>query len=1056
MRALAALCIRRPVFTWVLILSTVVLGLSALGKMPIERFPNIEFAFVSVVIPAPGMSAEQVESEISTRVENALGTVSGLDRLDSFSQEGMAMVWAQFVLSKDAATAANEVRDRVSRLGDELPRVARPPRIETFNANASPILLVAVDADPPGARTPLELTEIADTLVRRELQTVSGVGDVKLVGGETRALSIVLDPLRLRALDLTAQEVQRALERENLEAPGGSLPDGDTSLGVRLSAKAATAAELSQVVVAKRGELSVRLSDLGHVVDGTTASDSRASLSGRPGVLVTVTKQPGQNTVGVADEVRDRLETLKKILPDGVRARVIQDNSADVRAAVHAVTEHLIIGSLLAAFVVLLFLRSWRATLIAGLAIPASIIGSFAAAHALDITLNLLSLLGLTLAVGIVIDDAIVVLENIVRVMGEKQLSAREAAAEATREIGLAVLATTLSLVAVFLPVATMEGIVGRYLAPFSLTMSVSILLSMAVAFTLTPMLSSRWLKPEKAHGNAGANGASQHGHGQGRFEHYYGRLLGWSLRRRWVIGIGILITFASIFPVAGSLPATFIPAEDLGRFSVYVRLPDRASVDRTAQVAEELAARIRDLPTVSSTAVMTLSNRDATVSVYLDRPGVQVEMIKRVRDNVRKLVPADVLTMVGPMDDFAPPGPDSAPIQYVIRGSDLSELRQVAGRLLESAKDIPGTVDHGITSAGGKPELSLVVDRAHASKLGVSHAEIGSALALVDRQGVELGTVRDPRSKYDLSLKVRLRVAADTMAPEDLVRTLTVRSEQGTLIPLAELAGFARKEGPGLIRRVGRQRQITLFMNTVPGTSEAAVVSSIEQKLAKLEPTGRYRGEVIGNAKEMQKAATAFLVAIVLSFLFMYLILAAQFESWIHPVTILMSLPLTVPFGLVSLMLGAQTLNVFSSLGFLVLFGVVKKNSILQVDRIIQLRAEGLERSQAVIQACRDRLRPILMTTLAFVAGMLPLVISTGPGAATNRAVSVGILGGQTLSLALTLVATPVVYTFFDDCSHFFGNWRERRRNKRAGGADQEPKPPKRPELEQPREQQL
>jgi HAE1 family hydrophobic/amphiphilic exporter-1 len=1047
MRALAALCVRRPVFTWVLVLSTVVLGLSALGKMPVERFPNVEFPFVAVIIQAPGMSAEQVESEISTRVENALGTVSGLDRLDSFSQEGMSMIWAQFVLGKDPDTAANEVRDRVSRLGDELPRVARPPRLETFNPNASPIVLIAVDADPPGARTPLELTELADTIVRRELQTVSGVGDVKLVGGETRALSIVLDPLRLRALDFTAQEVQRALERENLEAPGGSLPDGDSSLGVRLSAKAATAEALGAVVVGKRGDLSVRLSDLGQVIDGTTASDSRASLSGRPAVLLTVSKQPGQNTVGVADEVRERLEHVRTLLPDGVRVRIIQDNSEDVRAAVHAVTEHLIIGALLAAFVVLVFLRSWRATVIAGLAIPASIVGSFAAAHALGVTLNLLSLLGLTLAVGIVIDDAIVVLENIVRVIGAKQLSPREAAVEATREIGLAVLATTLSLVAVFLPVATMEGIVGRWLAPFSLTMSVSILLSMAVAFTLTPMLCARWLKRSESHG-AGAAHAGEHQHG--RFEHYYGRLLAWSLRHRWVIGIGVALTFFSIVPVGAMLPATFIPIEDLGRFSVYVRLPDRASVDRTAQLAEQLAARIRELPTVSSTAVMTLSNREATISVYLDRPGVQVEMTKLVREKVRELVPDDVLTMVGPMDDFAPPGPDSAPIQYVIRGSDLAELREVAGKLLESSKDIPGTVDHGITSAGGKPELSLVVDRAHASKLGVSHAEIGSALALIDRQGVELGTVRDPRSKYDLSLKLRLRVAADHLSPEDLVRTLTVRSEQGTLVSLAELAQFTRKEGPGLIRRVGRQRQITLFMNTLPGTSDADVVSAIEAKLKQIDPSGRYRGEVIGNAKEMQKAATAFMVAIVLSFVFMYLILAAQFESWIHPVTILLSLPLTIPFGLLSLLIGAQSLNVFSALGFLVLFGVVKKNSILQVDRIIQLRGEGMARHDAVIQACRDRLRPILMTTLAFVAGMLPLVISSGAGAATNRAVAVGILGGQTLSLALTLIATPVAYTFFDDCARFFENRRARRAQKRADEDAASRRPPL-PEQEQP-----
>ena len=1031
MRALAALCVRRPVFTWVLALAMVVLGLNALGKMPVERFPNVDFPFVAVTVPAPGMSAEQVESEISTRIENALGTVSGLERLDSFSQEGVAIVWAQFTLDRNSADASNDVRDRISRLADELPRTARPPRIETFNANSSPIVLVTLHA-PNGARTPLELTEIADTTIRRELQTIRGVGDVKLVGGETRALSIVLDPLKLQALDLSAQEVQRALESENLEAPGGSLADGDASLGVRLSAKAKTAAELSQVVVAKRGSLAVRISDVGHVVDGATVSESQAALSGTPAVVIAVTKQPGANTVGVADEVRERLAAAKVFFPDGVDARVVQDNSADVRAAVGAVTEHLVLGAILAAIVVLLFLKSWRATLIAGLAIPSSIVATCAAANALGMTLNLLSLLGLTLAVGIVIDDAIVVLENIVRVMAAKKLSAREAAVEATQEIGLAVLATTLSLVAVFLPVATMEGVVGRYLAPFGLTMSASILLSMGVAFTLTPMLCARWLKKPRGHGSGGHD-ARGHGHEthDGVFERLYSGALRWSLRRRWVVGVGVAVTIASTVPIAASLPATFLPIEDMSRFAVYVRLPEKASVERTSQVAEELAARIRGEESVRDTVLMTLSAREATVTVFLDKRGVQEAMIQRVRALTAESVPEGVLTMVGPMDDLAPPGPDGAPIQFVIRGSDLDGLQGVASRLLEEARKIPGTVDHGITSSGGKPELNVRVDRAHANKLGVSHAELGSALALVDRKGIELGTVRDPRSRSELSLKVHLRVESDTLAHEDLVRAITVRSASGALVPLAEIATFERAEGPGMIRRVGRQRQITLFMNTLPGTSDAAVVSALEAKLKEIEPTGRYRGEVIGNAKEMAKAATAFLVAIVLSFVFMYLVLAAQFESWVHPVTILLSLPLTIPFGLLSLLLGGQSLNIFSALGFLVLFGVVKKNSILQVDRIIQLRAAGHSRVDAVIDACRDRLRPILMTTLAFVAGMLPLVISSGAGAATNRAIAVGIMGGQSLSLILTLLATPVAYTWFDDVQGWVRRLRDRRRKK-------------------------
>jgi hydrophobic/amphiphilic exporter-1 (mainly G- bacteria), HAE1 family len=1010
-RALAALCVRRPVFTWVLVLSVVVLGLNALTKMPIERLPDVEVPFVAVTIPAPGMSSEQVEAEISTRIENALGTISGLELIESISQEGASVVMTRFVVDKSAALATNEVRDRIARLGDELPRVTRPARIEAFNTNAAPILLIAVNADRGDVRTPLELTEIADTQVRRELQTVSGVGDVKLVGGEVRALSIVLDPLRLRALDITGQEVQRALERENLEVPGGSMADGDSTLGLRMSSKARTASELAQVVVAKRGELAVRLSDLGQVTDGTMVSNSRAMLGGRAAVVVSVTKQPGENTVAVAREVRERLAEIGRRLPDGMSAHVIQDNSEVVRAAVDAVTEHLILGAVLAALVVLLFLRSWRATLIAAIAIPASVIGAFAAAHALGVTLNLLSLLGLTLAVGIVIDDAIVVLENVVRQMAQRGLSAREAAVDATAEIALAVLATTLSLVAVFLPVATMSGLVGRYLTPFGLTMSVSVLISMAVAFTLTPMLCARWLKAD-----AGQHAEEDHG----PLERYYERMLSWSLRWRWVIGIGVLATLFSIVPVGKALPTSFAPVEDVARFNVYVRLPDRASVERTAQVAEELAAKIRGLENVASTLVMTLNNREATVSVYLNQHGVQSAMIQRVRDDVRKLVPAEVLTMVAPMDDFAPAGPDSATIQYVIKGSDLAELNDVSTRLLAEARKIPGTVDHGITASTGKPELAVQVDRAHASKLGVSHAEIGGALALVDREGLELSSVRDPLSKYDLSLKVRLRIASDDLSPEDLARALSVRSERGQLLALSEVATFERSEGPGVIRRSGRQRQIKLFMNLKPGTSLSGVVEQLERKLQEVEPTGRYRGETLGNAREGARAARAFGVAIVLSFAFMYLILAAQFESWIHPVTILLSLPLTVPFGLLSLLIGAQSLNIFSTLGFLVLFGVVKKNSILQVDRILQLRREGMPRRDAVIRACCDRLRPILMTTLAFVAGMLPLVLSSGPGAGTNRAVSVGIFGGQTLSLLLTLIATPVVYTYFDDLGLF------------------------------------
>ena len=1036
MKNLVELFLRRPVFTWVLVLATVVLGLNGLAKMPVERFPNVDFAYVAVTIQAPGMSAEQVETEIAQRVEGALGTVGGLDRLDSTCSEGVAVVAAQFTLDKSSTDAANEVRDRVARLSDELPPTARPARIETFNVNGSPVVLIGVSS-PNGSRVLREVTEITDTKLRRELQSIKGVGEVRLVGGETRTLSIVLDPQKLASFGITALEARRALGVENLEAPGGTLPDGEKELGVRLSARARSAEEIENVAIGKRGNLAVYVKDVGRVEDAGLPADSRASLSGKPGLLVAVMRQPGANTVTVAEEIRARLAEAKKSLPDGIEARILQDNSEDVKASVDAVAEHLVIGAILAAVVVLLFLRNLRATLIAAIAIPTSIVGTFAVAKALGLTLNMLSLLGLTLAVGIVIDDAIVVLENIVSVMQRKRLSAREAAAEATQEIGLAVLATTLSLVAVFLPVAAMEGIVGRYLAPFSLTMSASILISMAIAFSLTPMLSSRWLK-------SGANDVPMHevavhesgghevkepepaGHAHGKLESLYGRALDWLIARKWVAGVGIVLTLGSIVPVTGALPTTFLPTEDMARYAVFVRLPESASLDKTAEVAESIAAITRELPDVTETAMSTLNTRDASVTVFLGKRGVQSARIRETRARLDEVYgKSGYLVMVAPVDDFSPGGPDGAAIQFVLRGGkDYAELSKVAAELLEASRGIPGTVDRGITSGGGRPELSVAIDRRRAKELGISHADIGESLALVDRKGIDMGGVHDPRGHADVSVPVRLRVGSVALANADLVRQLTMRSEAGATVPLATLGTIESKEGPGLVRRTGRERQITLFMNTVPGTSDGVVVEQITQKLAQLDPSGRVHGEVIGNAKEMEKAFAAFLIAIGLSFVFMFLVLAAQFESWLHPITILTSLPLTIPFGLVSLLIGGQSLNLFSVLGFLVLFGVVKKNAILQVDRAIQLRAQGLSAERAIVEASRDRLRPILMTTLAFVAGMIPLIVSSAAGAATNRAIAVGILGGQTLSLVLTLMATPVVYLWIDRLS----NWRARR----------------------------
>ncbi len=1075
MSALLAVFIRRPVFTWVLVLAAVVAGTASLRGLSLERYPNVDVPIVSVTTQAAGLSAAQVEAEVTTRVENAVGAVAGLERVDSLSQEGVSVVIAQFVLSRPGPVAAQDIRDRVARLSAELPPAARAPQVELFNPNASPILLIALTSRTRSLR---ELTEAGESTLRRELQAVNGVGDVRLLGGARRTFRVVLDEGRLLAFDLTAGEVRAALARASLDAPGGTVAAGDRELPLRLDARAKTFAEVGALVVAQRGGAPVRVSDVARLDDGDEAPASVATVNGERGVLLAVLKQAGANTLDVAREVGERLDRFRQDRANaGLAARIVRDEGAYVRASVDAVYEHLVLGSILAAAVVLLFLRDGRATLIAALAIPSSVLGTFALVRALGLSLNMMTLLGLTLAVGIVIDDAVVVLENVVRAMQSKGLTPARAALEATREIALAVFATTLSLVAVFLPVAFMGGIVGRFLASFGLTMSASIVLSMLVAFTLTPMLCARWLRPgpgpsdpapagpgpsdpapaspapaappagrERVVYRAWARGERRvedvfpsESHG-GAAERLYARALGWCMQRRWAVGAAMALTLLALVPLGAAIPKTFLPAEDEGRFSIYLRLPEGTGVDATALEAERLARALRASGDAVDTVVTAgapkgdASGRgahEASLYVRLAAGVPQASAMERARREwVPRYVRHDALALVSPISDLSGEGADGAAVQYVLTGPDVGTLARAGEALLRAARRIPGTTDHGTTSAPPGPELRLTTDRERAAELGIAQTDVADLLPLVGARGVEVGFLRDPRDVFDASYALSLSVEARAGDRAQAARTLTLRSSSGRLVPLAELTAPGEAAGTAAVRRANRQRQITVFMNTSPGASEQAVVDALDAARAELALPSAYRGEVVGNAKEMEKTASAFATAVALSFLFMYLVLAAQFESWLHPITILVSLPLALPFALFSLYLGGQSLNLFSLLGFLVLFGIVKKNSILQIDHTLGLRRAGLARPDAVIAASVHRLRPILMTTLAFVAGLLPLVFSRGIGAGTNRAVSIGVAGGQTLALALTLLATPVVYSALDDLAGWL-----RRRRARAGG---------------------
>ncbi len=1074
MQWLAEVCVRRPVFTWVLVLSLVVVGAASFFGLGVDRFPKIDFPAIIVTTVLPGASPEQIETEVSEPIEEQLNSIGGLDDLTSNSYEGFSVVVARFDIDKDIGAASEEVRDRVARVIASLPEGVQQPRVERIDPDAAPIMLVAVRT----TRSAREATDFADRVLRRRIESLSGVGGITLSGGRAREIQVVTDPVRLAAVGLTARDLQRALATENVEVPGGQVEQGARTLQLRVQGRIRDPEEFALIPVATRGGAVVRVGDVAEVMDTGEQPESLATIDGQDVVILQIRKQSGANTVAVIDALRARIAEIQRELPPSYRLDIVRDESEFIRNAIHAVQEHLVLGGLLAALVVLLFLRNGRSTVIAALAIPSSIIATFALIKALGLTLNIITLLGLTLSVGIVIDDAIVVLENIVRFIEEKGYSPRRAAVVATQEIGLAVLATSLSLVAVFLPIAFMGGIIGRFMSSFGYTMSFSILVSLLVSFTLTPMLCSRWLKgavapsgggsprtesvPEE-HDEAslervdpapgdraeeqalllgwqrGKRGLADVAHLVGGAHEVGGRLyraleraylwlLAFSMRRRWVVALVLVVCVGSLRWLVPAVPKNFLPNEDESRFEITVRAPEGTALAQTQLVAERMARALRAVEGVDSTVVTTgapagdQSGRGPNqASIYVslvpvsERTRSQDALIAHVRTAVLpEVTPEGVQVLVNAIAAFGGSGQQSAPVQYIISGPDIMQLDAYAQRMLTEVRALPAVGEASTSLVTGRPAYVIEIDRRRAADLGVTVVDIANAMRLMVG-GVEVTNFSQGGEQY----VVRVRARAEARGrPEDVAR-ITVPAAGGRSVRLSDVATLRESVGPASIQHVGRQRQATLFITPVPGASEQSIIDALERIKNGLNMEPGYRGQLFGRSRELGRALQSFLLAVMLSFTFMYLVLAAQFESWVHPVTILASLPLTLPFAVFSVLVLGQSLNIYSMLGVLVLFGVVKKNSILQIDHIRALRRRGLSRADAVMIGNRDRLRPILMTTLAFVAGMIPLLLSQGAGSGTNHAMGSVVAGGQTLSLVLTLVATPVIYSWLDDLSH-------------------------------------
>ena len=1010
MQWLAALCVRRPVFAWVLVLSLTVVGLFAFGRLGVDRFPNVDIPTIVVTTRLPGAAPEQIETEVTDKVEEAVNTISAIDTLSSTSSEGISQVVVSFKLEKDADVAAQEVRDRVNRVLPLLPRTALQPTVEKLDPTASPVITVAVTAEKPVR----DITEFADKVLRRRLESSDGVGQVLVIGGRKRQVNVWLDSTLLRAQGLSVNDVSRALTSQNADVPGGRLDQGAQTVTLRTRGRLESVDAFGDVVLREVAGHPVRLRDVARVEDGMAEPATQASVNGLATVLLQIRKQSGTNTVEVADNIKERLAELQPTLPAGYSLRIVRDEAQFIEASIASVQEHLIVGSVLAAIVVFLFLGNWRSTVIAAIAIPTSIVATFALVWYMGFTLNMLTMLALTLSVGIVIDDAIVVLENIFRFIEEKGMAPMEAAVEATKEIGLAVMATTFSLVAIFAPVGFMSGMVGRFMQSFGLTMAFAVLVSLFVSFTLTPMMSAYWLKPvPKDH-----SGDSKHNRLFDPLDRAYTRLLEWAMAHRGLVAVGTVLVLLSSIPLFQITAVNFTPEDDQSQFDVTLRAPEGTSLAAMDVLANRLGAAVRRIPEVDFTLITVAGDtagtqNTASMLVRLHpieaRDRDQFAVMAEVRDEILPAFrDAGLRTAV---QSGGGPGGGGGGIQFMVQGPDLEQLEVYSEALREKALAIPGLVDVDTTLNAGKPEMSVYLDRPKASDLGVQVADAAEALRLLVA-GDQVTTYNEAGEQYE----VHLRAEEANRNTEAALAALPVPSTRLGIVSLDHIATFARGDAPATINRMGRQRQVTLTANMLPGTSQGTAQEQIAAAAASLQFGPEYRADFAGRSRELNRTASAFLTAIGLSFVFMYLILAAQFESWLHPVTILLSLPLTLPFALLSLILFQQSLNIFSGLGLLVLFGVVKKNSILQIDHANQLRDSGMNTHDAVIQASRDRLRPILMTTLAFVAGMVPLVVSQGVGSATNHAIGWVVIGGQTMVLLVTLVVTPVAYSLFDE----------------------------------------
>jgi hydrophobic/amphiphilic exporter-1 (mainly G- bacteria), HAE1 family len=1010
---LSELCVRRPVSATMLVMSLVVLGIFSFRGLGVDLYPKADPATVNVALSLPGASPDEISTSVIEPMEEAISGVSGIDEIQARIAEGRGNITVRFVLERDLNDASNDVREKVASAIRNAPPALLPPVITKVDPDADPVMSLIISSNAMGLRT---LTELTDKQIARVIQAVNGVGEVSISGGRAREIHVVVDIEKLNSYGLSISQVRDAVVAENVEVPGGTVEQGKGQLLLRTLGRVDATEDFNNLVVATKDGTPIRISDIGHAEDSFERPTSAVWMGDTPAVMVDIRRAMGENTVAVIEGVKGTLQNIQRSLPPSVKVTVIRDDSKFIYASISSLEEHLIFGALFATIVVMFFIRNVRAVIISALAIPASIISSFTLMNIMGFTLNNMTLLAITLAVGIVIDDAIVVLENIFRYVEEKNCSPYEAAIQGTREVALAVMATTLSLVVIFLPIAFMNGYAKRFINPFGWTMAFAIMVSMLVSFTLTPMLSSRFLKLSDA---AADQKTKEHGFFHW-LDEWYTRQVNWALDHSTAIIAISIVTALLAIPLNRMVGREFVPNEDMGEWTIHLDAPEGTSLEGTTEISFKL---LKDLQGIEGVAQiepsMGVSGQNASSPTHIhflcqalpidERKNTQAQIITEMRRRLAEY-PSYRPSISSRNALGSGEGTGGFAISANILGPDLDQIAEYTKKALVAAQKVQSITEFKATLNMANPEIHVAVDRRRAADLGVRMATVGNTLRLAVSGDDEISFYKEGQEQYP----VKIRVREDQRRDIEQVGRLTVPSATGP-VRIDNIATIERGLGPTTLQRSNRQFTVMLVADIAPGHALDEASNDVRAMLAGLNMPSTMSYRLQGQTKILDETTANLVMAISLAMIFVYMVLASQFESFLQPIVIMLVLPIAVPFAMFTLWVTGRTLNLWSALGMLLLLGIVKKNSILQVDYANVLRSRGVPLREAIVESCRTRLRPILMTTTAIIAGLIPTSLGIGIGGTGRAAIAVTIIGGQSLCLFLTLLLVPVAYVKFD-----------------------------------------